>query len=515
MRGTLYFIFSILILASHAQAGNSCKDYLGAALDPVWVLSKLDEIKSSETPAERRVRDATANYGFEAVALNNDALKFDTLYTKTVYATDTVDQEMAGTCWIFAQLNVYRTAMVREGIVLPEFKFSTNYVHFFDMLEKSNTRLVRAILATEKFKTEKEVYKQVRVEIDPVGDGGYKNYLPQLVERYGLVPYEAMPDTYATKYSDDMIAEVNRQVNNVINRIILKSAELAADPKLNRTARMAELLKIKEVGMSAVAKILVTHLGHPPVSFDVALRYNTKKDGKVMRTSMTQIRNMDPREFARTIVKFNKDDFVVVSHMPALAPGYYVVKRSAIGIPGAKESKHDLHFLNLPSKDGSARLQEMVMRSIDAGVAVEFAADVSQDNYAWYGALDPKLYDRDGLYGLTPEEKGRELTKREELLLGQTAPVHAMAFTGYDARDGADKPPRRFLTKNSWGIYYGAKVEGERNKSVQDGDFHMARTWFEKYVFEISVPYRILNRAEQKLLKEKPKVISYEEYSKL
>ncbi len=513
----VFFIFFcfVSVITNSAFASGECKDILGASLNPLWVMSKLDDIKSTETPSERRVRDATANYGFEAVALNNEVLKFDTLYTKTVYPTDTVDQSYSGTCWIFAQLNVYRTSMVKAGLVLPEFKFSTNFVHFFDMLEKSNTRLVEAMLAAEKFSTEIEIYREVRAEIGRVSDGGWSNYLPQLVEKYGLVPYQSMPDTYATQYSDVMINEVNRQVSNVIHQIIQKSIDLKLDRSLNRTARMAEMLKIKEIGMSAVTKILVTHLGHPPSEVDTSLNYAVKKSGKVLKTSLMLIKNMSPTQFARKIVEFNKDDFVVIRHYPSLAPGHYVVKRSSIGITSGTETKYDLHFLNLRSGNGADRMQQLVMKSINAGIAVEFSADIGQNAYSPYGILDPKIYDREGLYGLSSEERGEELSKRYELLLGETSPAHAMVFTGYDARDGKGKPPRRFLVKNSWGIYVGAKMEGEKNKSVQDGDFHMNRSWFDKYVFDINVPRRMLNKKEHSVLEDKPQVISYEDFSEL
>ncbi len=511
----LSFNFIVLTFSAHVVAANkNCAETLGMALDPMWVMSKLDEIKTSETREQRRVRDATANGGFEFVALNNDALKYDTLYTKTVYPTDTVDQEQAGTCWIFAQLNVYRTKMTLAGLVPAEFKFSTNYTHFFDMLEKSNTRFTMAILAAEKYVTPEALYKQIRREIDLVGDGGYPNYLPQLVEKYGLVPYESMPDTVATKSSDVMIEEINRQINIILNEMVRKSVELKKDKSLNRTARVRELLKIKEIGMSSVAKILVTHLGHPPTEINVALNYSAKKDGKNVRTTLSEIKNMSPITFAKEVVQYNSDDFVIIARVEDLPPGYYVVKRSSIAIPGVGESSSDMKFINL-GKDAPTRMQELTMKSIDKGIAVEFSADVGKDLYVWYGALDPNIYDRDGMYSLTPEEQGSVLTKKEERLLGQTYSTHEMVFTGYDQRDGQGTKPRRFLVKNSWGIYYGAKMEGVKNKSVQDGDFHMKREWFEKYVTDIVVPSEVLSKAEIKLLSSKPKRITYKKYQEL
>jgi aminopeptidase C len=196
-----------------------------------------------------------------------------------------------------------------------------------------------------------------------------------------------------------------------------------------------------------------------------------------------------------------------VGSYPGLQPGYYRVKRSSIGIPDKDALEREWLFLNLSNQ----RLQEMVVASIDEGVAVDFSANMSRGLEIYRGIMHPDIRLTEGLFGLQENEKGKELSAKDESLLGQINMEHAMVFVGYDKRDGKDLPARKFLVRNSWGYDVGGSMEVEKNYGVIPGDFHMYREWFEKNVWEIMVPKTILTKEEAKMLEGKPRLIKSED----
>lgn len=573
---------------------EACIKYFKFALEPEQVVGNIDYIKSSETPALRALRNEIQNHG-GFYSKNLDVIKkHDTMYSRSLYPTTTTDQGWAGNCWIHAQLNSYRQLLISQKKIGPDFEFSTAWVYYFDLLEKSNRRLAKAILAIEKDRTadvfrdkvedqievvadsdvkkglelavktifaaeitnedlssvakinreiakltdqnvrrrlkkivgiafeqaeasENSVYRRIRNDVEKVDDGGWKNYLPFLIEKYGLVPRHVMPDTAALKDSYQMLYDINEHLYRVINEMIHKDKE-TRNEKLTRQQRINNLLDIRNHGILGLQKILGTYLGNPSFEkFDVVLDYGSNFDvqvglesretrGRHIDSQLLRMNGVDPHELAEHI-GFDSSHFVVVSAYPGLGQGLYKVKRSSVGIPQRDHDKYDSTLLNLTNQ----RLQELVRAGIDLGVGIEFSTNMSRGIDQETGILHPEIRMYREYFGLEEGEQGKEMSLKEESLLGYSQQEHAMTFIGYDVRDGQDKPAKKFLVKNSWGWWVGGPQEWFKNHSVQFGDFHMYREFFEQNVSEILVPRVLLSPEELKALESKPKILKKED----
>ena len=114
-------------------------------------------------------------------------------------------QEQSGRCWLFAALNILREK-VAEKCKLDEFELSQIYLSFYDKLEKSNYFL-ESILNTLDEKTSSRLIAHLLSS--PLGDGGQWDMLCSLVNNYGLVPKSAMPESYSSSATSEMLSLIH------------------------------------------------------------------------------------------------------------------------------------------------------------------------------------------------------------------------------------------------------------------------------------------------------------------
>lgn len=97
------------------------------------------------------------------------------------------DQKKSGRCWIYASL-----APLRQKTGL---RFSTNYVYYYDQLNKS-----RAFLEQIAALRDVPLYDPALSQLlrEPISSVGQWCYFAAIADKHGLVPLEAMPDTDAT-----------------------------------------------------------------------------------------------------------------------------------------------------------------------------------------------------------------------------------------------------------------------------------------------------------------------------
>ena len=110
------------------------------------------------------------------------------------------NQKASGRCWMFAALNVMRFEVMQK-LNLETFEFSQSYPLFFDKLEKSNYFLEN-ILDTLDEPTAGRLVSFLLT--DPMGDGGQWDMFCGLVEKYGVVPKDAMPESVSSSATREM-----------------------------------------------------------------------------------------------------------------------------------------------------------------------------------------------------------------------------------------------------------------------------------------------------------------------
>jgi bleomycin hydrolase len=460
----------------HADAALAARAGEGEGVDPDWVeeMARKDK-KVSETTKRRRGR--VRRDGFTDAALNRELLaRHNGSYTLKLPVGPVSDQRMSGECWIYGGLNMIRSLLLSEARIPKKFQFSANYLHFFNMLEKSNRSFEKAMaLAAARARGEKVTDRKVRETAgraleENITDGGYFQYFQFLVDKYGLAPQAAMPETRSSRNTDTLNRELSLALAAGVEELMARTQGLSpkAAAKAAGAAKMATLER--------VWKVLATHLGTPPASFKH--RSPGRRAG----------REYTPKSFARDFAGFRPEDYVVVTSMPNKDLGSaYKVRRSAIGAARPGQRRYDLRFLNL----GTDRLEELVVASLKAGRPVYFDSDSHQDMDQGTGIMHPDIYKRAGTYGLTKAQAQAKASRQAASLLQVRGSDHIMLITGLD-RPAPDEPVVKFRVENSWG-----RGAGDR------GVFHMYREWLRENVYGVVIHKSLLTPAERKLWRSK------------
>ncbi|MHB2027156.1 MAG: C1 family peptidase [Elusimicrobiota bacterium] len=453
---------------------------MGSEISPDWV-RRMRNANKSEDPSVLRLRDAAERVGFTQIALNRGIIQaHNDKYTVTIPDGVITNQKQSGRCWIFAGLNMIRSELLARNQLPEKFEFSENYIYFFSMLEKSNRYLEQSIGAMLRKKDgTKAASRNFRDQLtldDKLGDGGWFDYFQFLVAKYGLAPKSAMGETTSSQTSSVLSSELK-------NSIALSVSELLNAMKTLPKEKFArEAIRIKSRAMARVWKVLTTHLGTPPEQFDLRLDSKPVKIGPV-ENNPAQIARYTPVEFAKSFIRFNPDDYVTVVNYPRIKNGVvYEIPKSGVGIADSKRRVYNLRFMQV----GPDRLEQLAAASIKNGRPSWFAADITKDVDYQSGIMHPEIFQRDAIYGFSPSEKKKKLSRDWATYLLVTGPNHAMALTGYDQPDPNTRIVK-FRVENSWGETVGSK-----------GVFHMYREWFRRNVYQVIVHKSLLTPAEKK-----------------
>lgn len=206
----------------------------------------------------------------EAVAANTGTFDVEVRQGKRC------DQKRSGRCWMFASLNTMRTRII-ERYNLKTYELSQAYPLFYDKVEKSNW-FFENILDTLDEPLDGRLMAHLLA--DPISDGGQWDMFRALVEKYGVCPKEAMPETACSSNTQEMDRYLTRYLRGAAKRLREShAAGVGAD----------DLRAMKKEMMGEVTSLLITCLGEPPQSFDVRVR--DKDDGLVLTGTYT------PQEF--------------------------------------------------------------------------------------------------------------------------------------------------------------------------------------------------------------------------
>lgn len=360
-------------------------------------------------------------------------------------------QKQSGRCWLFAALNVMRARIIRT-LKLKDFELSQSYLYFCDQLEKSNYFL-ESILETLDEPLNGRLLGFLLAA--PLNDGGQWDMLCNLVEKYGVLPKEAYPES--------VVSSSTRELNGVLSEMLRQDACI-----LRRRASAGEgtdaLRAAKAEMMAEVYRVLCIALGKPPVKFDFAYR---NKNGAFRRDA-----GLTPQEFYQKYVGLDLHDYVSLINAPTADKPFgrsYTVKF----LGNVKEGR-PVRYLNLPIEE----LKRAAIAQMQDSTPVWFGCDVGKRSDRNDGILDPAVHDLESLLNVS-----FGMTKAERLDYGHSLMTHAMVFQGVDL-DEAGKPTR-WRVENSWG-----KEPG------RDGYYVMSDAWFDEYMYQVVVHKKYLT-AEQ------------------
>jgi bleomycin hydrolase len=415
----------------------------------------------SANPTYRLAQNAVTRVTLDDVAINREIVNtIDHSLSTHLDDWKVTNQERSGRCWLFAGLNLLRVGVMRKT-GLKDFEFSQNYAMFWDKIERANYFLEAIIETAERDIDDRTVAFLLE---SVANDGGQWNMFAAIVDKHGLVPKAAMPETQSSSNTARM--------NSVLQYLLRQGARTVraaatADGLEAARAEKAEVLRV-------VHRALCIHLGTPPERFDWQW---IDKDKKFHRDGV-----LTPQEFAAKYVDLPLDDYVCLVHDPrASSP---VGRTFTVEYLGNVLGGPPVIYLNVDM----ALIKDIAAKTIQGGEPVWFGCDVAKMMSNEYGIWDANLYDLSSVY-----DAAFALDKAERLAYHETVMTHAMLFTGVDVLDGAI---RRWRVENSWG--------GDRGK---DGFYTMNDSWFDQYVFEIAARRSALPAELQQALDTKPIVL--------
>ncbi|NMD38773.1 MAG: C1 family peptidase [Christensenellaceae bacterium] len=383
-------------------------------------------------------------------------------YSINIETGDITNQMKSGRCWMFAALNVMRVEIMKK-LNLESFELSQAYPLFWDKLEKSNLFLENIIESLSLPLESREVGFLLK---DPLGDGGQWDMFSGIVEKYGVVPKQFMPESFSSSNTRQMTKYLTLKLREFA--CVLRTANEEGKSE-------AELRSMKDDMLSIIYRMLCISLGEPPKSFTLEIR---DKDKKFIRLS-----ELSPKEFFKEYVSINLNDYVSLINAPTTDKPYfntYTVQYLGSVVGGAP-----VKYLNLPIEN----LKRAAIAQMEAGESVWFGCDVGQSSLMDDGVMSMDIFDVDELFDTQfPLDKAQRLDYSESLM------THAMVLCGVNIDD--DGKPNRWRVQNSWG----------KDRGV-DGFYVMSDEWFNEYTYQVVVNKKYLTNEERKMFEKEPIVL--------
>lgn len=411
--------------------------------------------KVSEKPSETALKNAISNNDVKKLALERDHVgKVNHFISDQVKTKGITNQKSSGRCWMFTGLNVMR-AKVIEKYNLNEFQFSHNYLFFYDQLEKANLFYNGMIETAFKPIDDREVEWLLK---NPIGDGGQWTGVVDLVTKYGLVPSEAMPETYHSENTSMM----RRLLARKLRKDGLELRELGKS-KLSKEA----VINIKNEKLADIYQILVFCLGEPPTEF--SWQYKDEKG------IIGSLKLYTPTTFYHDVLDMNFNDYIMIMNDPAKE--YHKLY----------EIKYDRHmyeggnwkYINLPIET----IKEMAIASIKGNEGMYFSCDVGKQLEAEKGYLDLETYNYNELFDVD-----FEMTKEQRIQSFESGSTHGMALMGVNILE--DGNTDKWLLENSWG------------KKGNNGFLTMTDDWFGEYMFRLVINKKYVSQDVLEILKQ-------------
>lgn len=361
--------------------------------------------------------------------------------------TAVTNQKSSGRCWMFAAMNCLRYRMI-QNLNLEDFELSQSYTFFYDKLERANYFLENVLTTIDLDANDHYV---AFLMFDPVSDGGQWDMISSIIQKYGVVPKTAMPESKSSSGSREMNAILAEKLRE--GGCILRKAYRAGKT-------MDELRAMKDEMVRTIYRILCICLGTPPKTVDFEIR---TKDGRFIRDC-----GLTPQEFYAKYVGVDLTQYISVINAPTDDKPYY--NSYTVKFLGNVMDGTPVKYVNLPIEE----LKKAAIAQMKDGSPVWFGCDVGQHSERAIGAMDLNAYDYDSLFDTT-----FTMTKAERLDYGHSAMTHAMVFQGVDLDEEGN--PIRWCVENSWGTDTGTK-----------GMFLMTDDWFNEYMYQVVVNRKYL-----------------------
>jgi len=370
------------------------------------------------------------------------------------------NQKHSGRCWLFATLNTIRHQFAVKYDV-KDFELSQSYLFFWDRVERANMFFDNILRTANQPLDDREVAYYLG---HPDNDGGQWAMGAALVQKYGVVPVSAMPESFNSNDTTGIGAALNLK----LRKDALALRQLVADG-----ADEDAIAETRAQAMKEVYRMAAYAFGEPPTTFDLEFKDDKQK--------IHRAEGLTPQGFFHDYFDIDLDDYVVIANSPDKAFNQHYSLPSQDNIVGGKH----ISFLNLPLAD----MKQAAIAQLQSGESVWFGNDVLQQMSRERGFLDSHLFQVSDLFGVD-----LSLTKAQRLATGEASVSHAMTLTGVNL---VNDEPNRWKVENSWG-----------EKNGDKGYFVMTDDWMDDFVYEVVVHKRFLTPEQQAVLATTPQALA-------
>lgn len=419
----------------------------------------MQKIGSSHSSASNRaLSNAIATNSIDNLARNfRKAGGLDTHFSVETTKQNIHDQKSSGRCWLFSGMNVLRSNFARMHKDTLHVEFSHVYLSFHDQLEKSNLMLQGVIDNAKKPMNDPIVQFFFK---NPISDGGTFCGVADLVDKYGLVPMEAMPESYSAENTSRMASIISSKLREygLELRKMVANKKSAAAIKARKTEMLGDIYNI-----------LVLSLGEPVKTFQYAFK---DKNGNNVGKPQTYT----PETFRDAVLgKKLNGSFIMAMNDPRRE--YY--KTYEVEYDRHTYDGHNWKYINLPMED----IAKMAIASLKDDTKMYSSYDVGKQLDRKRGYLDLDNFDYATLFGTK-----FPMNKAERISTFDSGSTHAMTLSAVDLDENGN--PKKWKVENSWGPSNG-----------HNGCLIMTNDWFNEYSFRLVVdkkyvPENIL-KAEQ------------------
>ncbi len=410
--------------------------------------------------AKKVAMRAVTNCGVVKAATNSEVYRQDRhQFSVSLEQGKITNQKQSGRCWMFAALNTMRFAVMKK-LDLDTFELSQNYTLFYDKLEKANYFL-ESILETMDEPTNGRVIAHLLMA--PLNDGGQWDMFCNLIDKYGVVPKDAMPETACSSATREMTGYMTRKLREF-------ACTLRTGYQNGKT--IDQLRGEKNAMMETIYNMLCIALGKPPKTFTLEVR---NKEKKFIRDE-----NLTGKEFFKKYIGWELSDYVSLINAPTADKPYH--KTYTVKLLGNVVEGRPVKYLNLPVEE----LKKAAIAQMQDGHPVWFGCDVGQCSLREGGVMDLDAIKAGELFGTE-----FAMDKAQRLDYGESLMTHAMVFQGVDLDENGQ--PLRWRVENSWG-----KDAGE------DGYYVMSDAWFSEYTYQVVVNKKYLSSQQAAELAQEP-----------
>lgn len=449
---------SIILSTVLAVASSMAVAQTGITQD---VIQKLQS-SYTETVADKAIRRALSQNSIASLTSSaNGITEIGTDFSDIVPTKGITNQQSSGRCWLFTGLNVLRAKAITRWN-LPGLELSQNYLFFYDQLEKANLFLQGVV------DTRKQTFDDRMVDWlfqNPLSDGGTFCGVADLVQKYGVMPKEAFPETYQSSNTSGFTSVMKTK----LREMGLELRTLGENKKT--TEKQLQDKKVEMLG--TIYRMLTLAYGVPPTEFSW-----TQRDAKGKEVSTE---TYTPMSFYQKYWDGEDlyDNYIMVMNDPLRE--YFKVYQ--IEYDRHTYDGHDWVYLNLPVED----IKPMAIASIKDSTAMYFSCDVGKFLNRQNGSLTLSNFDYESLFGIT-----LGMDKKQRVQTHASGSSHAMTMIAVDIDKETGKT-KKWMVENSWGATSGYK-----------GNLVMTDEWFDNYMFRLVINKKYADKKYLEMLNQKP-----------